>query len=73
MFRKNTYLSFFWSVQDDFCLTVSVSIKETACTKQIKYPFMFEVIKPSFAISCTTVSAVTSLELLWYYLDRSRQ
>lgn len=34
---------------------------------------MFEDIEPSFAISCTTVSAVTSLELLWYYLDRSRQ
>lgn len=71
--EKNTCLSFFWSLQDDFCLTVSVSIKETACTKQIKYPFMFEDIEPSFAISCTTVSAVTSLELLWYYLDRSRQ
>lgn len=51
----------------------SVSIKETACTKQIKYPFMFEDIEPSFAISCTTVSVVTSVELLWYYLDRNRQ
>lgn len=71
--EKTTYLSFFWSLQDDFCLTVSVSMKETACTKQIKYPFMFEDIEPSFAISCTPVSAETSLELLWYYLDRSRQ
>lgn len=71
--EKTTYLSFFWSLQDDFCHTVSVSMKETACTKQIKYPFMFEDIEPSFAISCTPVSAETSLELLWYYLDRSRQ
>lgn len=34
---------------------------------------MFEDIEPSFAISCTTVSVVTSVELLWYYLDRNRQ
>lgn len=58
MLRKNTYLSFFWSLQDDFCFTVLVSIKGTACTKQIKYPFMFEDIEPSFAISCTTVSVL---------------
>lgn len=58
MLRKNTHLSFFWSLQDDFCFTVSVSIKETACTKQIKYPFMFEDTEPSFAISSTTVNVL---------------
>lgn len=56
--KKPTYLSFFWSLQDDFCFTVLVSIKETAGTKQIKYPFMFEDIEPSFAISCATGSVL---------------
>lgn len=52
---EKIHLSFFWSLQDDFCFTVSVLIKETACTKQIKFSFMFGDMEPSFAIGSTTV------------------